>query len=126
MEKRARVIIISILLTTIVSAGLLALLAFILGKMETLPKGIIPVLTIIVSCVAVFFGSFIASLMLKEKGLVNGLIIAFIFSAIVLSIAFFTYEAEFGLSGITKLSAIFISGILGGILGVNRKNKVKF
>ena len=126
MEKRARAIIISILLTTIISAGLLALLAFILGKMETLPKGIIPVLTIIVSCVAVFFGSFIASLMLKEKGIVNGLIIAFIFSAIVLSIAFFTYEAEFGLSGITKLAAIFISGILGGILGVNRKNKVKF
>ena len=126
MEKRARAIIISILLTTIISAGLLALLAFVLGKMETLPKGIIPVLTIIVSCVAVFFGSFIASLMLKEKGIVNGLIIAFIFSAIVLSIAFFTYEAEFGLSGITKLAAIFISGILGGILGVNRKNKVKF
>lgn len=126
MEKRARAIIISILLTTIISAGLLALLAFILGKMETLPKGIIPVLTIIVSCVAVFLGSFIASLMLKEKGIVNGLIIAFIFSAIVLSIAFFTYEAEFGLSGITKLAAIFISGILGGILGVNRKNKVKF
>ena len=126
MGKRARAIIISLLLTTIISAGLLALMALILGKMETLPKGIIPVLTIIVSCVAVFLGAFIASLMLKERGIINGLVIAFLFSAIVLSVAFFTYETEFGLSGVTKLAAIFISGILGGILGVNRKNKVKF
>lgn len=126
MGKRARAIIISLLLTAILSAGLLALTALILGKMETLPKGAIPVLTILISCVAVFLGSFIASLMLKEKGIINGMIIAFLFSAIVFAIAFFTYEAEFGVSGITKLAAIFISGILGGILGVNRKNKVKF
>ena len=126
MEKRARAIIISMLFTVILSAGLLALLALIIGKMGTLPKQAIPVLTVIVSCAAVFAGSFIASLMLKEKGIVNGLIIAFLFSSIVLCIAFFTYEAEFGLSGLTKLAAIFLSGILGGILGVNRKNKVKF
>ena len=126
MEKRARGIIISTLLTIIIAAGLLALLAFILGKMGTLPKQAIPVLTIIVSCAAVFLGALFASMMLKEKGIVNGLLIAFFFSAILYCIAFFTYEVEFGLSGLTKLAAIFISGILGGILGVNRKSKVKF
>lgn len=126
MEKRAKAIIVSMLFTVLLTAGLLALLALILGKMGTLPKQTIPVLTVIVSCVAVFLGSFIASLLLKEKGIVNGLIIAFLFSSIVLCIAFFIYEAEFGLSGLTKLAAIFISGILGGILGVNRKKKVKF
>lgn len=126
MEKRVRAIIISMGFTILISAGLLALLAFIFGKMGTLPKQIIPVMTVIISCIAVFLGSLFASMMLKEGGIINGLIIAFLFSSIVLCIAFFTYETEFGLSGLTKLAAIFISGILGGILGVNRKNKVKF
>lgn len=126
MGKRARAIIISTIFTAAISAGLLAVTALILGKMETLPKKAIPVITTIISCVSVLFGSFIASFMLKERGIVNGLIVAFLFSAVVFSIAFFTYEAEFGLSGLSKLAAIFISGILGGVWGVNRKNKVKF
>lgn len=126
MGKRARAIVISTILTAVIAAGLLAITAFILSKMETLPKSMIPVLTTIVSCAAVFLGAFSASLQLKERGIVNGLIIAFLFSSVVLTIAFFTYEAEFGLSGVSKLAAVFISGILGGVLGVNRKNKVKF
>ena len=36
------------------------------------------------------------------------------------------YQGAFTISGGARLAAIFLSGCIGGILGVNRKQKVKF
>lgn len=124
--KKLKAMLLSLGIMTVVSAALLALAALVLGKMETLPKGAVPVVTTVIGCAAVFLGAFFASLYLKEKGIVNGLVSAFLFSAVLLMISFFAFEAELGISGAAKFIAVFISGILGGILGVNRKSRVKF
>ncbi len=109
-----------------VSMLLLALAALIIDKNNTLPKELFPLIATIIGCIAVFLGSFIGSLVMREKGLLLGLISGGVFLLCVLIGSSFTMQLEFTLGSLGKTAAVFLSGSIGGILGVNRKGKVKF
>ncbi len=116
----------SIGIMTISAAALLAIAALIFGKMGTLPKGIIPVLTTVIGCVSVFLGGFFSALYQKENGLLLGLLSGAVFAVVILLAASLIFKNEFTVGSVGKLAAVLIAGSLGGILGVNRKSKVKF
>lgn len=126
MSKKIRAAILSTLAAMATALVLLMMLSLLLSKLDTLPKSALPVLTTVVACAAVFLGGLLSSLLLKERGLINGVIVAVIFSVILFGVSIFVFETELGLSALTKFAAILMSGILGGILGVNRKSRVKF
>lgn len=126
MSKKIRAAILSTLAAMATAMVLLMVLSLLLSKLYTLPKSALPVLTTVIACAAVFLGGLLSSMLLKERGLINGVIVAVIFSVILFGVSIFVFETELGFSALTKFAAILMSGILGGILGVNRKSRVKF
>lgn len=126
MSRRIRATILSTLAAATIAVLLLMAISFLLSKTGVLPKNVLPITTTVIASVAVFCGGLVSSFYLKEKGILNGLIVAAVFSIVLFCISAFVYQVEFGGAGLTKFAAIFLSGILGGIVGVNRKSRVKF
>lgn len=124
--KIAKTILLSVGVMSAASAALLLLLALIFGKSGSLPKGAVPIITTLIGCIATFFGGFSASLYTKEKGILIGLASGGVFLIIVAMVSLFSYENTLGIASIGKAAAILLSGAIGGILGVNRKTRVKF
>ena len=124
--KKGKAILLSVVVMAVVSALLLMLIALIFGKMKVLPKGIPPILTTAVGCLGVFLGSFAASAYAKEKGLLLGLISGTILAFCTALISVLVFQNDFNIASAGKVAAILLSGSIGGILGVNRKDKVKF
>ena len=124
--KKAKAILLSVIVMAAVSAALLALTALIFGKMKTLPRGVIPVLTTVISCLGVFLGGFLASVYAREKGLLLGFLSGIIFAFCIALVSVLLFQNDFNLASAGKLIAILLSGSIGGILGVNRKDRVKF
>ena len=108
------------------AALLLLLLAFIFGKTRTLPQEMIPLLTILVGCAAVFGGSFLAAMAAKENGMLIGLGTGGAAVLILAAVSLLALGGEFSLASVWKAAALLLSGALGGVLGVNRKSRVKF
>lgn len=118
--------VISIAVMAAVSAGLIALMALILGKSGSLPRAVIPVLMTIFGCIAVFLGGFLASAYYKEKGLLFGTASGILFTVVLAMVSILAFQQPPSIASIGKTTAILLSGSIGGILGVNRKNRVKF
>lgn len=114
----------------VIGGGALLLLsatALVVAKAGALPRGSLSVLTTAIGCGAVFLGGFAAALAVREKGLFLGLGAGLILALCMgLSSFLFYQQMEYGVGSIGKVAALLLSGGIGGILGANRKNKVKF
>lgn len=126
MKRILKAIAISIVAITAVSAGLLALTALILGKAGSLPRAAIPVIMTIIGCLAVFAGGFLSSSYYKEKGILFGIIGGLVFTAVLAAVSIFAFQQIPTIASVGKTAAILLSGSIGGILGVNKKSRVKF
>ena len=124
--KKIKAISLSLICMTIITACLLSIISFVITKIGILPKMSLATITTLIGCIAVFLGAAILSLLIKEKGIVYGLICAVILIVVSLIISFFILKVEFTISTVGKIAAILLSGAIGGIIGVNRKNKIKF
>ena len=125
--KKVKGMLLSVVVATVISGALLAVMAAILASAGTLPKG--PVLTVAVTaivCVGVFLGGLIAALFVGEKGILLGGGIGLLFACLVAIVSLMTAGVEISIGGVARLAAIILSGCIGGILGVNRDRKVKF
>lgn len=125
--KKVKGMLLSVVVATVISGALLAVMAAIVASAGTLPKG--PVLTVAVTaivCVGVFLGGLIAALFVGEKGILLGGGIGLLFACLVAIVSLMTAGVEISIGGGARLAAIILSGCIGGILGVNRDRKVKF
>ena len=104
---------------------LLALMAFIVSKAGVLPQAALPLVTTAAACAAVFLGGLAAALAAKEKGLYLGLAAGALLAVCMWLVSYFSTGGLFTVSGIGKAAALLTSGAIGGILGANRKQKVK-
>lgn len=124
--KKGKAILLSVGVMVITSAVLLVLLALIFGKVKALPRGIIPIITTVIGCLSVFLGGLISAAYVREKGLIFGIISGLIFSFCIALVSVLLLQNDFSIASIGKFAAILLSGSIGGILGVNRKDRVKF
>lgn len=124
--KKLKAILLSAGIMTAVSAALLALAALILGKMGALPRGAVPIITTMIGCIAVFLGGFFSSLYAREKGILFGVLSGLLYSLCIALVSVLAFQNDFTLASAGKFIALLLSGSIGGILGVNRKSKVKF
>ena len=125
--KKVKGMLLSVVVATVISGALLAVMAAILASAGTLPKG--PILTVAVTaivCVGVFLGGLVAALFVGEKGILLGGGIGLLFACLVAIVSLMTAGVEISIGGGARLAAIILSGCIGGILGVNRDRKVKF
>ena len=97
---------------------ILCIAALAITKVDTPEHLLIPLTTILIT-LSSFLGSFILSKLFRENGLLVGSCVSAVFTVMILIMSF--AYSTFNISGLlfSKLAAVFTSGILGGILGVN-------
>lgn len=119
MFKILKGIILSILITLL---GLLILAIVI--TYTNVSESIIPIAVTIITAISILIGSFFSTINIQKNGLLNGFAVGFAYIATIYIISSIT-STGFTLTStsfIMIISAI-LAGMLGGIIGVNLKNK---
>lgn len=124
--RKIKAMVISVITMLSVSFLLLLLASFIVSKVGVLPEKSLPLITTLVACIAVLAGSFFSSLYAKEKGLLVGLVGSAVYVLVICFFSLVVCKNDVTIAGVGKIIAVLISGAIGGILGVNKKSKVKF
>ena len=96
----------------------LCLAAIGITRIDTQEYILIPLTTILLT-VSSFLDSYRLGRVFKEKGMVIGIIIGTIFSVLIIALAVYFKTFAFTKIFATKISAVMLAGIFGGILGVN-------
>lgn len=123
--KQAKIILLTTAAATLTAALLLLLSSFLLGKIQAMPKAFIPILNTAIWIAACMTGGFLAGRLQRENGLLWGTLTAIAPALILLTVGFLRNHS-IGPAAIGRFSALFLSGAIGGVLGVNRKEKVRF
>ena len=101
---------------------IILIFAYILTKTD-LPDSVISVVTAAALCIGAYAGGYIGAKKNRRNGLIVGVLCgAFIFIVLFIFSLIFASSAE-GLSGGAKLFLVMLCGSVGGIVGVNSKNK---
>ncbi|MGN0453081.1 MAG: TIGR04086 family membrane protein [Ruminococcus sp.] len=114
-----------IIAATIVCLAMLLIVSLILLISGILPKGILVWVGVVVSALSAFTGGYVSARITKS----NGLLVGAVCGAVIFLILFIAGLAgtEDNVSYITfvKLIAVTICSALGGIKGVNKKDKIR-
>lgn len=103
---------------------MLLLLVFALGMTAaSLPLAAADWLSAAAFCIGAFVGGFVASSIVKEKGLLTGLLCGIVLMAIAFLIGTIFSRIDTSLFLLVKAAGSILFGMLGGILGVNRKHR---
>ena len=124
--KFVRSFLLSIGITGACCLAFLAAAALVVAKSGTLPRDALPLVCTVMGCAAVFIGALLPAIAAREKGLYLGLAAGGLLAASVAVVSYFLYGLPFVVGSIGKGAAFLLSGAIGGVLGANRKNKVKF
>ncbi len=124
--KWVRALILSAVVTAGASLLLLSVITFFVCRSGSLPRGSVTIITTIAACAAVFLGGFLSTLSVREKGLLLGLGAGAVFAVFAGIVSVLIFRAELGPASAGKIAAVLLSGAIGGVLGANRKSKVKF
>lgn len=110
---------VSIILTTI----LLIIFSIILAYTNIPENTMIPVITIITS-ISILVGSIISVSKIEKKGILNGAFVGLIYILIIYAISSIV-KGNFGINinSIILIASAMVAGMLGGIIGVNIKNR---
>lgn len=116
----------------LLSVGLGVLLCFVLMLLfsivmsfNNVPQSLYFPMTILASCVGGFAAGYSAARCFMERGLLWGLLCGgILFVLLVISDAVVSHEG-LGLISFVKLAMILIVSAIGGLIGVNRKKKIK-
>ena len=100
---------------------LLLAYALILAYTDVSEKTLIPVITII-TAICILIGSSIGNMKIKKNGLLNGASIGGVYMIILYLISsIWNWEFKIGIQSLGIIGIGIIFGIIGGIVGVNKK-----
>lgn len=114
-------VISSILLTVI----LICLFGLMLKMMSGIPYGVIDYVMIGIEGFSVLIGAYIACVISKSKGLVIGAVCGGIILLITFACGLSIADNDIGILTLIRSVVLLLCGVIGGIAGVNRKDKVK-
>ena len=116
---------IGLLLSVVFTAILSCLFALILNYLSGIPYGIIDYVAVGIEGISVFFGAYIAAATVKCKGLIVGVLCAVSLYILTAAISLGSGSADIGVISIIRAAVLLVCGIGGGILGVNKKERIK-
>ena len=123
-KKMIKSVILGGVSSSCIMAILMCITAVILTTSALLPYEYLAYIMLFIEAISVFFGGYIASRVNKSKGLILGLINGgIIFTAITLS-GLISSSDTITYITLLKLVSIMLFSILGGIKGVNVKEKI--
>ena len=119
MFKILKGIILSILITLL---GLLILAIVI--TYTNVSESIIPIAVTIITAISILIGSFFSTINIQKNGLLNGFAVCFTYIVTIYVISSIT-STGFTLTNTSfiMIISVILAGMLGGIIGVNLKNK---
>ena len=97
---------------------MLCIAAFTITRIDTPDYILIPITTVLITCSS-FIDSFLLAKTFKENGFMIGISIGLIFTVIITAISVYYGLFSFNEIYISKVTAVFFAGLLGGIAGVN-------
>ena len=100
---------------------MLFLSSFFVLKMKSLSQTAVFAAAIISSCISAFLAGFLASRILKARGIIVGALSALLLFIIVLLTGTIISSDSINLDTLMRFAAMLLSGSFGGILGVNRR-----
>ena len=111
---------------SILSAGvLLFIFSLVLTKVD-LPFGIITPISIIILGFSTLIGSFIGAKSFEKKGFFIGFCTSLVIFLTLLLLNLSMEPQGFGSVAIVKAVTVLVTGIIGGVWGVNKKSSAKF
>ncbi len=110
-----------------IGALALSILLFaILVYFLNLPMVYMPLFSNISLGLANFFAAYFIAYKQKSKGFLTGLILALVTFALVSIISLIIDEGSVSLNSLLKFIILALSGVIGGIMGVNKTSKQKY
>ena len=123
IKAMARAVIFGGLFGGVILILMLLLSAFFVLKMKTLSQTAVFAAAIISSCVSAFLAGFLASRILKARGMAVGALSAMLLFILVLLTGTIFSSDGLNLDTLMRFTAMLLSGAFGGILGVNRRTR---
>ena len=115
-----------LLFSVLFSAVLIAVCAFMILKLGFLPSEPILGTAAAIGGVSVFASAFLAARLAGEKGLLHGLVLGTLYAVFYVAISVMLY-ANMRIVLLVIRSVIFvICSVCGGVMGVNRDEKIRF
>lgn len=103
------------------TAVMLLLLSFVLSKKD-FPFSLINPLSTVALLIGSLLAGFLAAKSSKEKGMLLGGFCGFIIFVVIFVVSSM-FQFEVGAKAVLKLAVCVLSGAIGGIIGVNKRNK---
>ncbi len=115
---------IGVLAAALITALLMCISAVILNLMPAIPYGITDYLTVAATGIGVYLGAYIASATAKCKGLIIGLLCAFVILLAIIAVGLSSDKSDISALTAIRAGALLLCGAAGGIRGVNRKEHI--
>ena len=125
-KRLIRSIISGILAGLALTALLTILCAWALSQSGKLPRQALDYITLAFCGMGALLGGYLSARINKSAGLICGVAVGFGIFLIIFLSGFSVPQNELGLMSLYKLAAVLVPSAVGGILGVNRKQKIKF
>lgn len=125
LNKNIKGIIIGSIFAMVMCILLFLITAFALTKSGYIPDQFLSTVTIILSSISCLVGGFISGRVTRKTGLLVGVATGFILFFMQLVISLIMGELSPTMLILIKAAALMLSGAIGGILGVNKHEKVK-
>ena len=121
----ARSIILGAAAGITICAILLCALSALIVKIGTLPADILPILTITVGALGAFFGGYFSVSMYRRRGLVTGLATGALMFAAIFITSVISGTPDDAVGSLIKCGVFMLLGSIGGVVRVNKRQKVK-
>lgn len=124
-QKFLRSLAVAILSSILLIVILTCLFALMLKMMSGIPSGVTDYVMIGIEGFSVLIGAYIACVISKNKGLMTGAICGGVILLITFACGLSIAENDIGILTLIRSFVLLLCGVIGGIAGVNRKEKVK-
>ena len=112
---------VAVLIIFLMTCQISAVLLFV----PSVPYSALPYIALAADAVGIFVGAYIAASAAKSRGLVTGLICAGAVFILMLIAGFITDGGTLSIITPLKLIVLLVFGALGGIKGVNKKDRIR-
>lgn len=120
-----KAVAIGVLCSVVLAVLLTCLFSMMLNMMSGIPYGIIDYVMVAIEGFSVLIGAYIACVIAKSKGLIIGALCGAISLLIVFAVGMSMAKNNIGLLTVIRSAVMLLCGVIGGIMGVNRKDKVR-
>ena len=124
-NRTAKAVLIGTAVSIAVMLIMLVVISAVMLFMPTIPYDMLGYISLAAVAVGVFTGAYTAAAVAGSNGLVMGLICAAAVFLILLVIGFAADGGTLTVMTILKLAVLILFGALGGVKGVNRKERVR-